>query len=68
MPGAATKAQAGSRLRPRPDRLREEELSAILTKVLNSAVHPQSSRPKEPAGRKEDLLTKREAQPQHGLP
>ena len=40
----------------------------MMCKVLNSVVHPQFSRLKEPAGRREDLLTKRGAQPQHSLP
>ena len=40
----------------------------ILTKFLNSVVHPQFSRLKEPAGRREDLLAREGALPQHNLP
>ena len=40
----------------------------MLAKVLSNVVHPQFSRLKEPAGRREDLLAKGEAQPQHSLP
>ena len=39
-----------------------------MTKVLNSVIHPQFSRLKEPAGRREDRPTRGEAQPQHRPP
>ena len=40
----------------------------MLAKVLNNVVHPQFSRLKEPAGRREDRPTRGEAQPQHRPP
>ena len=40
----------------------------MLAKVLNNVVHPQFSRLKEPAGRREDRPTRGEAQPQRQVP